>query len=79
MVDKPQTLHRSKVGGVSGHLGQSTLLTGNGALAVVFGLGEAPASPKLSPIRVRSLPERRPIGGLADRGRGRADGCVVKT
>lgn len=39
MVDKPQTLHRSKVGEVIGHLEQSTLLTVNGALAVFFGLG----------------------------------------
>lgn len=35
MADKPQTLHRSKVGGVIGHLESATLLTVNGALAYV--------------------------------------------
>ena len=39
MVDKPQTLHRSKVGAVIGHLEPATLLTVNGALALFFGLG----------------------------------------
>lgn len=39
MVDKPQTLHRSKVGGVIGHLEPAKLLTVNGALALFFGLG----------------------------------------
>lgn len=39
MVDKPQTLHRSKVGGIIGHLDPPTLLTVNGALALFFGLG----------------------------------------
>ena len=39
MVDKAQTVHRSKVGGVIGQLEQSTLLNVNGALALFFGLG----------------------------------------
>ena len=39
MVDKPHTVHRSKVGGVIGQLEQSTLLTINGALALFVGLG----------------------------------------
>ena len=38
MIDKPQTPPRGKLGGVIGHLNDTTMLTVNRALAVFFGL-----------------------------------------